>query len=121
MQNTEEPLKILTGIHKRGIRLSLDDFGTGYSALSYLKQFPLQVLKIDRSFISDLLQKDSNRTLVETIIAMANSLNLDLVAEGVETQEQLKFLRDRGVRIVQGFMFSQAIPGEKFFSLFLKH
>ncbi len=114
VRDSEEPLAILNGLQRRGIKLSLDDFGTGYSSLSYLKRFPLQVLKIDRSFIFDLLENHYNRALVEAIITMANSLELELVAEGVETDEQLEFLRQRMVRIVQGYLFSKPVPAAEF-------
>ncbi len=117
MQDTDEPLKILQGLQAKKIKLSLDDFGTGYSSLSYLKRFPLQVLKIDRSFIFDLLENHYNRALVEAIIAMANSLELELVAEGVETREQLEFLRERMVSVVQGYLFSRPVPSEDFRTL----
>ncbi|MBT8346691.1 MAG: EAL domain-containing protein, partial [Desulfofustis sp.] len=92
----------------------LDDFGTGYSSLSYLKQFPLQVLKIDRSFISDMMENQYNMSLVDAIIAMAQILDLKLVAEGVETVEQFEFLKSRKVEVVQGYLFSPALPAEKF-------
>lgn len=114
LQDTWEPLEILHSLRERGISLSLDDFGTGYSSLSYLKRFPLQTLKIDRCFISDLLDDYPNRSLVAAIIAMARSLNLNLIAEGVENQRQLDFLQDRGVEIVQGFLFSPPVSVEKF-------
>ena len=114
MQDTHEPLEILNGLLDRNITLSLDDFGTGYSSLSYLKQFPLQVLKIDRSFINDMMDNRYSMSLVEAIIAMAQILDLKLVAEGVETMEQFAFLKSRKVELVQGYLFSPALPAEKF-------
>ncbi|NNK58393.1 MAG: EAL domain-containing protein, partial [Desulfofustis sp.] len=114
MQDTHEPLEILNELLDRDITLSLDDFGTGYSSLSYLKQFPLQVLKIDRSFISDMMENQYNMSLVDAIIAMAQILDLKLVAEGVETVEQFEFLKSRKVEVVQGYLFSPALPAEKF-------
>jgi EAL domain-containing protein (putative c-di-GMP-specific phosphodiesterase class I) len=107
----------LEQLHQRGIILSLDDFGTGYSSLNYLRRFPLQVLKIDRSFIKDLDAENSHKVLVDTIIAMAHSLKLEVVAEGVETQQQLDYLRSRNVNIIQGYLYSPPIPAEKFRSL----
>jgi diguanylate cyclase (GGDEF)-like protein/PAS domain S-box-containing protein len=120
MQNTGEPLEILNALQKLGITLSLDDFGTGYSSLSYLKQFPLHVLKIDRSFINDMMENRYNMSLVDAIIAMAQILDLKLVAEGVETKEQLTFLKKRNVDIVQGFFFSRPVPAQEFRALVKK-
>jgi EAL domain-containing protein (putative c-di-GMP-specific phosphodiesterase class I) len=114
MQDTHEPMEILNELLDRNITLSLDDFGTGYSSLSYLKQFPLQVLKIDRSFINDMMENQYNMSLVDAIIAMAQILDLKLVAEGVETMEQFEFLKSRNVEVVQGYLFSPALPAEKF-------
>jgi predicted signal transduction protein with EAL and GGDEF domain len=114
MQDTHEPLEILNELLARNITLSLDDFGTGYSSLSYLKQFPLQVLKIDRSFINDMMENQYNMSLVDAIIAMAQILDIKLVAEGVETMEQFEFLKSRNVEVVQGYLFSPALPAEKF-------
>jgi EAL domain-containing protein (putative c-di-GMP-specific phosphodiesterase class I) len=94
-----------------GIQTSLDDFGTGYSSLSYLKQFPLKVLKIDRSFIQDIHLNQKNETLIAGIIAMARSIGLEVVAEGVEKDEQLAFLRSQACDQVQGFLLSRPIPG----------
>lgn len=117
MQDSDRPLTILKTLHDRGVRLALDDFGTGYSSLSYLRRFPLQVLKIDRSFICDLEVDQNNKALVDTIIAMAHSLKLEIVAEGVENEEQLNFLRQRDVKIIQGYLFSPPVPLEKFRAL----
>jgi diguanylate cyclase (GGDEF)-like protein/PAS domain S-box-containing protein len=114
MQDTHEPLEILNELLDRKITLSLDDFGTGYSSLSYLKQFPLQVLKIDRSFINDMMENHYNKSLVDAIIAMAQILDIKLVAEGVETMEQFEFLKSRNVEVVQGYLFSPALPAEQF-------
>ena len=119
LQDTHKPIEILNTLHQRNIRLALDDFGTGYSSLSYLKQFPLQVLKIDRSFIRDLVKDKNDRTLVEAIIAMGYSLNLEIVAEGVENKEQLKFLQQCGVSIAQGFLFSPPVTAGEFRKMLL--
>lgn len=120
MQDTDKPLQLLTALQKRNITLSLDDFGTGYSSLSYLKRFPLQVLKIDRSFVKDMMENQYNMSLVDTIIAMAKTLGLCLVAEGVETKDQLEFLRKREVEIIQGYLFSPAVPATEFRALLEK-
>lgn len=114
MQDAQEPLEVLNALLERKITLSLDDFGTGYSSLSYLKQFPLQVLKIDRSFIGDMMENQYNMSLVDAIIAMAQILDLQLVAEGVETKAQFDFLKKRNVQTVQGYLFSPAIPADQF-------
>lgn len=120
MQDTKEPLEILTELRRKNIILSLDDFGTGYSSLRYLKQFPIQVLKIDRSFVRDMMENQYNRSLVDAIIAMAKSLELSLVAEGVETEEQLAYLRKHKVETIQGYLFSPPISAEEFRSLVVK-
>jgi EAL domain-containing protein (putative c-di-GMP-specific phosphodiesterase class I) len=88
----------------------VDDFGTGYSSLSYLKRFPVDVLKIDRSFVSDLPHDSDSASLVRTIIGMAHSLNLGLVAEGVETEDQVAFLTAEGCHMLQGYHFAQPMP-----------
>lgn len=97
-----------------GIKLSLDDFGTGYSSLSYLKQLPLSVLKIDRSFVRDIGTDSSDAAIVETIIGMARTLEMEVIAEGVETQEQLTFLAERGCGTYQGYLFSKPVPEPDF-------
>jgi len=119
LQDSDEPLTILQELHHKGVRLALDDFGTGYSSLSYLRRFPLQVLKIDRSFISGLHADQSSKVLVDAIIAMAHSLDLEIVAEGVEHEDELEFLRQREVNIVQGYFLSPPMPVEKFRELLL--
>jgi len=117
LQDSDRPFNILRTLHDQGVSLALDDFGTGYSSLSYLKRFPLQVLKIDRSFVRDLQENENSRALVEAIIAMGHSLKLKIVAEGVENEAQLNFLRHRDVKIIQGFLFSPPVPAEKFHAL----
>ena len=97
-------------LKEMGIRLSIDDFGTGYSSLSYLSRFPLDELKIDRSFVTEFDKSENDASLVIAIIAMARSLNLDLVAEGVETREQYQFLTNNGAHVIQGYLFSKPVP-----------
>lgn len=107
MRDTDEAITWLTGFKALGVNLSVDDFGTGYSSLSYLKRFPVDILKIDRSFVNDLPADIDDASLVKTIVAMAESLNLSLVAEGVESKEQADFLVDIGCRNLQGFYYAK--------------
>ncbi len=97
-----------------GVKLALDDFGTGYSSLTYLRQLPLDLLKIDRSFIRDLETNASDRAIVQTILDFAQNLKLSVVAEGVETERQLLLLRQLGCRAFQGFLFARPMPNEAF-------
>ena len=92
-----------------GIKFSVDDFGTGYSSLSYLKSLPLNTLKIDRSFVNDIDGAKSDVVLVDTIISMAKNLRLEVVAEGVETEQELQYLTRRGCLVFQGFYFSRPV------------
>lgn len=103
----------LVEVKKLGIQVAIDDFGTGYSSLSYIKQFPIDKLKIDRSFVNDMLLDPNNATIVSTIIAMTRQLNLRVIAEGVETKEQLQFLQEKQCDEVQGYLFSPPISSEK--------
>ena len=100
-----------------GIRFSVDDFGVGYSSLSYLSRLPLDQLKIDRSFVTNVLQDSNNAVIAETIIGMGRNLHLQTIAEGVETKEQLKFLREHGCDGFQGFLFSKPVPESEFLLL----
>lgn len=113
MRNTSQSLKMLQELSDVGVRLSIDDFGTGYSSLSYLKRFPINTLKIDRSFIRDVTSNPDDTAIVKAIIAMARSLRLDVIAEGVETQEQLMFLKDQNCSCVQGFLYSKPLPADE--------
>jgi len=110
MQDVGEAVKQLNLLKEMGIALSIDDFGTGYSSLSYLKRFPVDELKIDRTFVMGLAAGGNDATLVSTIISMAHSMNLSVVAEGVETAQQLGFLKERNCQEVQGFFFSKPLP-----------
>ncbi len=103
------------------VRLSLDDFGTGYSGLRYLRDIPVDALKVDKSFVSDVSNPGGNATLVKTIIAMGHELGLEVIGEGIETQEQLDFLRRHGCDLAQGFLFSRPLPAEDFFRWLIDH
>lgn len=113
MNGAESTISGLKGLKDLGVKLSIDDFGTGYSSLSYLSRFPLDELKIDRSFVVDLENSENDASLVIAIIAMARSLNLALVAEGVENHEQYRFLRQHGASVIQGYLFSKPVPLEE--------
>ncbi|MEZ5583787.1 MAG: EAL domain-containing protein [Candidatus Competibacteraceae bacterium] len=118
MTDLPETTNTLQELHELGVRLSVDDFGTGYSSLSYLRRFPVDTLKIDKSFIADVGVDPDDAALVEAIIAMGRSLNLTVAAEGVETREQLEFLRVRACDLAQGYYFGRPMPPERFAELF---
>jgi EAL domain-containing protein (putative c-di-GMP-specific phosphodiesterase class I) len=109
ISNEQQALQKLQHLKKMGIYLAIDDFGTGYSSLAYLKHFPLDRLKIDKSFINDILNDPDDAAITEAIIAMAHSLKLKVIAEGVETREQLLFLEDRGCDEMQGYYLSKPL------------
>ena len=114
MQNPDLAVDILSSITDLGIHISIDDFGTGYSSLSHLKRFSVNTLKIDKSFVRDVGLNGTDAAIATAIIAMGNSLNLNVIAEGVETQAQYEFLRENNCGQVQGFLFSQPLPSEEF-------
>lgn len=110
MESPEETAQILQQLKELGLSLAVDDFGTGYSSLSHLGRFPFDTLKIDRSFVSDITSRPDQATIAMTIIAMADSLRLKVVAEGVETETQAVYLRDKGCNEMQGYLFSRPLP-----------
>ncbi|MFZ5537553.1 MAG: EAL domain-containing protein, partial [Pseudomonadota bacterium] len=112
IDNPGRTISTMLELARLGVRFSIDDFGTGYSSLSYLKRLPIHELKIDRSFIRDLPQDEDEAVIVDTIITMATHLKLDVVAEGVETEAQAAFLRERGQVIAQGFLYGRPEPAE---------
>lgn len=117
LQSSEENLRVLNAVSNMGIGLSVDDFGIGYSSLAYLQSFPINALKIDRTFVNRIGHKLHGGAIVEAIIAMAQSLRLKLLAEGVETEEQIAFLKSCGCRAAQGYYYSRPIPAERFSEL----
>ena len=117
MQDAEAAILLLEDMKAMGLKLSVDDFGTGYSSLSYLKRFPIDKLKIDQSFVRDLTTDTDDAVIVSTIISMAHSLKLKVIAEGVESAEQLAFLKQQGCDEIQGYYFSQPVSAEEFTKL----
>lgn len=114
MQNSDEAVKLMHKLRLMGIRISLDDFGTGYSSLSYLKRLPINTLKIDQSFVRDIRRDFTNMAIAKAIIEMAHTLRLNVIAEGVETEEQLSSLRDMKCDHMQGYLFSKPLPAKEF-------
>jgi EAL domain-containing protein (putative c-di-GMP-specific phosphodiesterase class I) len=112
MQQADSAVSVFRQLKAMGFRLSIDDFGTGYSSLAYLKRFPLDTLKIDRAFVKDLAEGSDHAAIPLAIIAMAHGLNLHVLAEGVETQEQLAILREHGCDAIQGYLFSQPLSSD---------
>ena len=107
MEKADKNIDALRALKQMGVRLSIDDFGTGYSSLNYLKHFPIDTIKIDRSFIADVDCNNDDAAITQAIISLAHSLNLRVIAEGVENGEQLHFLRERGCDEVQGFYLAR--------------
>jgi diguanylate cyclase (GGDEF)-like protein/PAS domain S-box-containing protein len=121
MHDMERTVSTLTELDTLGVALSVDDFGTGYSSLSYLKRFPIDVLKIDRSFVRDITSDPDDAAIATAIIAMAHSLEMKVIAEGVETREQQEFLRQHDCDGMQGYLFSKPLPAEDFTRLLQKN
>ena len=117
MQDTERAVLMLEQLREMDIRIAIDDFGTGYSSLAYLKRFPLNVLKIDQSFIKDITVNPQDAAITTAIIALARSLGLEVIAEGVETHEHLMVLRQKGCDLMQGYFFSRPVPADDFAKL----
>lgn len=120
MGNVEKAITTMHGLRELGVQLSIDDFGTGYSSLNYLKRFPVNTLKIDASFVRDLKVDSDDAAIVVAIISLAKSLDLKVVAEGVETEEQLDFIKSNGGHTAQGYFFSKPIPPDEFEQRWLK-
>jgi diguanylate cyclase (GGDEF)-like protein len=120
MAQPDRAIQQLAAIKSLGVGIALDDFGTGYSSFSYLHRFPIDTLKIDRSFVSDICHKTEHAEIVAAIIAMSHILKLRVVAEGIEDQAQLQLLADRACDVIQGYLFSQPIPAEQMAQLLAK-
>jgi len=119
MENPERTIKLLDELYALGLHLAIDDFGTGYSSLSALQQFPISTLKVDQSFVRDIATNPDDETIVGTIIQMGNSLKMDVVAEGVETEEQLSRLQNMNCTYVQGMLFGQPMSSDNYLELLL--
>lgn len=119
MYNVDQAIDTMQALHDAGFQLAMDDFGTGYSSLSYLKRFPIQKVKIDRSFISDLENDEDSKAIARAIIQMSHSLGLEVLAEGVETQAQLQYLQDEKCDYVQGYYTGRPMPASEFIEKFM--
>src|SRR5690606_18271255 len=107
-------------LHDLGVRIAMDDFGIGYSSLSYLRNFPFDKIKIDRSFIQDIEHQANSRAIVRAVVALGNSLGMTTTAEGIETEAQMEILRAEGCAEMQGYLFSPARPAAEIERLFLR-
>ena len=114
MRDAEQVLPILNTLVAMGLSIALDDFGTGYSSLAYLKRFPIGTIKIDRAFVEGLPHEANDRAIAQAIVTMGKQLRQEIVAEGVETHEQMAFLRDLGCDQLQGYLFSPPLTAEAF-------
>lgn len=121
MDNVEKAKDMFRTLHDMGVKISLDDFGTGFSSLSYLRKFPISTLKVDKSFIDDIPTDADSKTMVTTIISMARHLNLTTVAEGVETREQMGFLKENSCNQIQGYLFAPPLPADRFLDFLKAH
>ena len=110
MENVEDTIEKMKELAVAGVSFSIDDFGTGYSSLSYLKRLPVDMLKIDKSFVLDINHDSNDAAIVETILAMAHHMKIDVIAEGVETDQALEFLKSKGCRKFQGYLFERPMP-----------
>jgi EAL domain-containing protein (putative c-di-GMP-specific phosphodiesterase class I) len=118
MDNVSSAIGILCRLKDMGMELSIDDFGTGYSSFAYLKRFPIGALKIDKMFVNDIAEKEDAAEIISAMISMAHSLNLKVVAEGVETEDQLKLLRKLGCDQIQGYVYSRPLSADNATELF---
>ena len=114
MSNAKQTIETLTALKQRGVHISIDDFGTGYSSLSYLKRFPIDAVKIDRSFIQDLKPDSDDAAIVMATIRLAHAMNLSVIAEGVETEQQRDFLLKYGCDVLQGYLYSRPVSADEY-------
>jgi EAL domain-containing protein (putative c-di-GMP-specific phosphodiesterase class I) len=121
MDDAEQAVRILSELKALGLGISVDDFGTGYSSLAYLQRFPIDQLKIDRSFVKDITLGAESASIVHSIVGLARNLRLQTVGEGVETTQQRDFLRSAGCDLMQGFLFSRPLPAPEFLALVQAH
>ena len=119
MENPDRTIKILDDLYRLGLHLAIDDFGTGYSSLSALQQFPISTLKIDQSFVRDIAVNSDDATIVGTIVHMGKSLKMDVVAEGVESEEQLAFLQSLDCTYAQGLLFGGPMSSDNYLELLM--
>ncbi len=117
IQNIDDTIAKMNRLKRLGVTFAMDDFGTGYSSLTYLKRLPVDVLKIDQSFVRDATLDANDAEIIRAIVAMAHSLGLDIIAEGVEQHDQLEFLQQQGCHHYQGYLFSKAVPLQSFHQL----
>ena len=121
MHNVERAMRVLKAIKGLGVMLAVDDFGTGYSSMSLLKKFPIDVLKIDRSFVHEISNNSEDQAIADAIIALGRALQLTIVAEGVETAEQEAFLRAHHCDQIQGYLISKPLPPDEFAAFMADH
>lgn len=121
MDNPDQTLRILHELKRLGLALSLDDFGTGYSSLSYLQSVPIHFLKLDKSFIDDIVTDYRKQMIFKSLIVIAHNLDLKVVTEGVETTEELDIIKNHRCDSVQGYLYSPPVPPDRFFELYRKH
>lgn len=119
MSDYEGAMNIISSLKNKGFVIALDDFGTGYSSLKYLKDFPIDILKIDKSFVDDVGKGEGNEGIVLAILRMAESLNISCIAEGIETQQQVDFFKAHGCEFLQGYHFSKPIDGDSLHAMLI--
>ena len=120
VQNIDLTMQVLRDLRRQNIGIAIDDFGTGHSSLVYLKQFPIDTIKIDKAFVQDVTSDESASAIVSYIINLAHTLRLEVTAEGVETRQQFEFLKQEGCDRMQGFLFSAALPAREAYDFICK-